>query len=259
MSLGTALKRSWQVVLACVLLCVGVAAAVGLVRAPNYKAQSQLFVGSFDVRSVAIPGFVTASVQLADAYSRLATSDAIAVPVAHQTGLTLSQVRERLTASNVPGSPVVRITTEGPNRSAAIKLAKAAANETDAQVRALTSGKGAADQLLARYRTDSITAAAAASQVGRLQSQHASSQTVIAAQAQADIARVRANTSASLYGQARANAGGAAQVHILTTAVSATSDRGSVIEQLILVGALAGLVAGGALATIRERRLLAAR
>ena len=44
MSLGTALKRSWQVVLACVLVCVGVAVAVGFVRAPNYKAQSQLFV-----------------------------------------------------------------------------------------------------------------------------------------------------------------------------------------------------------------------
>ncbi|MDX6675001.1 MAG: hypothetical protein QOH11_2419, partial [Solirubrobacteraceae bacterium] len=69
MSLGTALKRSWQVVLAGVLVCVGVAVAVGLLRAPNYKAESQLFVGSYDVRSVAIPGFVTASAQLADAYS----------------------------------------------------------------------------------------------------------------------------------------------------------------------------------------------
>src|SRR3989440_8504935 len=165
MSLGTALKRSWQVVLACLLVCVGVAVGVGLLRGPDYKAQSQLFVGSFDVRSVAIPGFVTASVQLADAYSRLATSDAIAVPVAHQTGLTLGQVRERLTASNVPGRPVVRITAEGPSRSAAIPLAQPGGNETAAQVRALTSGTGQANQLLARYQADSVSAARAASLV----------------------------------------------------------------------------------------------
>jgi capsular polysaccharide biosynthesis protein len=259
MSLGTALKRSWQVVLACVLICAGVALAVGLVRAPNYKAQSQLFVGSFDVRSVAIPGFVTASTQLADAYSRLATSDAVTVPVARRTGLTLSQVRERLTSSNVPGAPVVRLTAEGPSRRAAINLAEAASNETATQIRALTSGKGEADRLLASYQADSANAARAASRVGQLRGQHASSDTLIAAQASADLARLQANTSGALYGQARANAGGAAQAHVLSSAVSATSDRGSVIEQLILVGVLAGLVAGGALATLRERRLLVTR
>jgi capsular polysaccharide biosynthesis protein len=256
MSLGTALKRSWQVVLAGVLVCVGVAVAVGLLRAPNYKAESQLFVGSYDVRSVAIPGFVTASAQLADAYSRLATSDAITVPVAHQTGLTLGQVRERLTASNVPGAPVVRVTAEGPSRRAAIELARAASSETTAQVRTLTSSKSEAGQLLAQYQADSASATRAASQVGQLRGQHVSSQVIVAAQTRADLARLRANTSAALYGQARANAGGAAQAHVLSSAVSATSDRGSVIEQLVLVGALAGLVAGGALATLRERRLL---
>ena len=120
MSLGTALKRSWQVVLACVVICVAIAIAVALVRGPDYKAQSQLFVGSFDVRSVAIPGFVTASVQLADAYSRLANSDAVVIPAARQTGLTRAQARARLSASNVPGSPVVRITAEGSSSRAAI-------------------------------------------------------------------------------------------------------------------------------------------
>jgi capsular polysaccharide biosynthesis protein len=259
MSLGTALKRSWLVVLACVLACCGVAVAVGLVRSPDYKAQSQLFVGSFDVRSVAIPGFVTASVQLADAYSRLATSDAVVVPVARQLGLTRGAVRERLTASNVPGSPVVRITAEGLSRRAAIALARAASEETAAQVRGLTNRNGEADQLLRRFQAASAQAARTASRAGQLRGQHASAQTILAAEAQSETARLRANTIGSLYGQARANSGGAAQVHVINAAQSATNDRGQVLQQLILVGALAGLVAGAALAALREHRLLQSR
>jgi len=254
MSLGTALKRSWQVVLPCVVVCVAIAVGVAVLRGPDYKAQSQLFVGSFDVRSAAIPGFVTASVQLADAYSRLATSDAVEAPVARQTGLTSAEVRDRLTASNVPGSPVVRITAEGPSGTAAIDLARAASNETAAQVRALTSRSTEASQLLARYHAVTAEANQAAQRVSRLRSQNASSQRILAAQSTADTTKLRANTEAGLYGAAVANSGGAAQVHVISSAVSATSDRGSVLQQIILVGALAGLVAGGALATLRERR-----
>jgi uncharacterized protein involved in exopolysaccharide biosynthesis len=93
MSLGSALKRSWLLILVCVLVCAGAGIAIGLLRSPVYKSQSQLFVGSFDVRSVAIPGFVTASQQLADAYSRLAASDAVVVPVARPRGRSPAPLR----------------------------------------------------------------------------------------------------------------------------------------------------------------------
>jgi capsular polysaccharide biosynthesis protein len=259
MSLGSALKRSWQVILACVLVCVGAAVAVSLLRGPDYKAQSQLFVGSFDVRSVAIPGFVTASTQLADAYSRLANSDAVVIPAARQTGLTRAQARERLSASNVPGSPVVRITAEGSSSRAAIALARAASDETATQVRALTTSNVEAGQLLTRFRAATTQAAITASRAGQLRSAHASPQTIIAAQTQADTARLRANTVANLYNAALANSGAAAQVHVISAAVSATSDRGDVLQQLILVGGLAGLVAGAGVAALRERRRLPRR
>jgi capsular polysaccharide biosynthesis protein len=259
MSLASALKRSWPVVLACVLVCTGASVAIGLLRSPNYKAESQLFVGSYDVRSVAIPGFVTASNQLADAYSRLAVSDAVVVPVARRLGLTPAVVRERLTSSNIPQSPVVRVTAEGPSRRAAVNLTRAASEETATQVRGLVNRNSQAEQLIPSFEAASAEAARTAARVEQLRGQRASAQAVVAAQTQADTAKLRATVLANLYSEARANSGGAAQVHVVRAAQSATSDRAQVLEQLVLLGVLAGLVAGAGLAALRERRLLLSR
>jgi capsular polysaccharide biosynthesis protein len=256
MLLASALKRSWLLVLVCVLACAGAGIAIGLLRSPVYKAESQLFVGSFDVRSVAIPGFVTASQQLADAYSRLGASDAVVVPVARQLGLTPAQVRERLSSSNVPGSPVVRLTAEGPSRGAAVDLARAATNETVNQVRVLTTRTDEGSQLFARFKTAAAKSQRADARVSRLQSRGASQQAILAAQTDAQTAKLEVQTLANLYGEARANSGGAAQAHVVNSAVTATSDRGQVLQQLVLLGAVAGLVAGAGLAVLRERRRL---
>jgi capsular polysaccharide biosynthesis protein len=256
MSLGSALKRSWSLILVCVLVCAGAGVAIGLLRSPVYKAQSQLFVGSFDVRSVAIPGFVTASQQLADAYSRLAASDAVVVPVARQVGLTPAQVRERLSSSNVPAAPVVRLTAEGPSQRAAVDLGRAASNETVAQVTSLTSRTNEAAQLLTRFKAAAAQSQRADARVARLRARGASQNTILAAQTAAETSKLGVQTLANLYGQARANSGGAAQAHVVNAAVTATSDRGDVLQQLVLLGFVAGLVAGTGLAVLRQRRLL---
>jgi hypothetical protein len=229
---------------------------MGLLRDPVYKAEAQLFVGSFDVRSVAIPGFVTASNQLADAYSRLAASDAVVVPVARQLGLTRAQTRERLSSSNVPQSPVVRITAEGPSRRAAVELARAASNQTVTVVRGLTTRADDAAQLLTRF-----TAAAAKSQVAdaraaRLRDQRAPQKAILAAQTASETAKLDVQTLGALYGQARGSSGGAAQAHVVNAAATATNDRDDVLQQLVLLAVVAGLVAGAGLATLRQRRLL---
>jgi capsular polysaccharide biosynthesis protein len=258
MSLASVLKRSWLLILACVLLCAGASVAIGLLRSPVYKAESQLFVGSFDVRSVAIPGFVTASQQLADAYSRLAASDAVVVPVARQLGLSRAQVRERLSASNVPGAPVVRLTAEGPGRQSAVALARAASDETVSQVSKATSRANEANQLLTRFKAASAKSQLADARAAQLRAQHASQTSILAAQTASETAKLNVQTLASLYGEAQASTGGAAQAHVVNAAVAATSDRGQVLQQLLLLGIVAGLVAGAGLAALRQRRLLPA-
>jgi hypothetical protein len=179
--------------------------------------------------------------------------------VARQLGLSPAVVRERLTSSNIPQSPVVRVTAEGPSRRAAVTLTRAASEETAKQVRGLVNRNSQAEQVIPRYEAASAEATRTASRVQQLRGQRASTQAVVAAQTRADTARLRATVLATLYGQAVANSGGAAQVHIIKAAQSATSDRAQVLEQLVLLGVLAGFVAGAALAALRERRLLLSR
>jgi hypothetical protein len=165
-------------------------------------------------------------------------------------------VRERLTSSNGPGAPVVRLTAEGPSRRAAIDLARAASNETVAQVSTLTNRTNEANQLLTSFKAAAAKAQAADARLARLRARGASQKTILDAQTASETAKLGVQTLASLYGQARANSGGAAQAHVVNAAVTATSDRGQVLQQLILLGVVAGLVAGAGLAVLRERRLL---
>jgi uncharacterized protein involved in exopolysaccharide biosynthesis len=261
MSLASALKRSWLLVAGCVLVFAGVGLIAGLVRDPEYKAESQMYVGSFDVRSLAVPGFVTASLQIADAYSRLANSDAIVVPVAKRLHLTRGEVERRLTASNIPGSPVIRLEGVGPSRRAAVDLVRTATAVTASRVTRLTSRNAEADRYFREFQAAAARAQVAAARAARLRSrvaqgQNVSTRTITDAQAKAETARLRATAFANLYGEARANARGATNVHVIDAGRAATNDRGDVLQRLIVLGVIAGLVIGGALATLRWRRLL---
>jgi uncharacterized protein involved in exopolysaccharide biosynthesis len=151
---------------------------------------------------------------------------------------------------------VVRITAEGASRRTAVELARAASNETVNQVRVLTARTNEADQLLARFKVAAAKSQQADARAARLRAQGASQTTILAAQTDAETAKLGVQTLANLYGEARANSGGVAQAHVVNAAVTATSDRGAVLQQLALLGAVAGLVAGAALAVLRERRRL---
>jgi hypothetical protein len=264
MSLATALKRSWSLVLACVLVAAGIGLIAGLLRDPEYKAESEMYVGSFDVRSLAVPGFVTASLQIADAYSRLANSDAVVVPVAKRLRMTRSEVERRLTATNIPGSPVIRLEGVGPSREAAVDLVRAATAVTASRVRSLTSRNLEADRYFKDFQTAAARAQVASARAARLRSRAAqgqgvSTRAVTEAQAKAETARLRATAFANLYGEARANSRGAANVHVIDAGRAATNDRGDVLQRLVVLGVLAGLVVGTALATLRWRRMLSAQ
>jgi hypothetical protein len=261
MSLASALKRYWLLVLACALLFAGVGLVAGLVRDPEYKAESEMYVGSFDVRSLAVPGFVTASLQIADAYSRLANSDAVVVPVAQRLRVTRGDVARRLTASNIPGSPVIRLEGVGTSRQAAVELVRAATAVTASRVRGLTSRNAEADRYFKEFQAAAARAQVASARAARLRTRVAkgesvSTRTITDAQAKAETARLRATAFANLYGEARANSRGAANVHVIDAGRSATDDRGDVLQRLVVLGALAGLVVGAAVATLRWRRLL---
>jgi hypothetical protein len=151
---------------------------------------------------------------------------------------------------------VVRITAEGPSRRAAVDLARAASDATVSQVRGLTRSADEANKILQQFKVAAAKSQSADARAASLRSQRAPQQAILAAQTEADTARLGVQTLGNLYGEARASSGGAAQAHLVKAAVTATSDRGDVIQQLVLLGVVAGLVAGAGLATLRQRRLL---
>jgi capsular polysaccharide biosynthesis protein len=259
MSLGHALKRSWLVVVACVLLCAGAATAVGLLRQPQYTTDAQLYVGTFDVRTLSRSGIVTASQQLAVAYSRLALTEPVVGPVARQLGLTSQEILRRVSAAHIPGSPVVRIEARGPTRADTVALARAMSAQLAAYVTRFTSREGEASSLLQRFKAETRRASVLEARAAGLREAGADGRTVRDAQAEAETARLRATALAGLYGDARASTAGAVDAHVIQAGYEVTDDRLSVLQLLVFGGVLSGLVLGTALAALRQRRLVLQR
>jgi capsular polysaccharide biosynthesis protein len=262
MSFGSALKRSWPLVAICLLLCTGAGVAVGLSRHPVYRADAQVFVGQLDVRSLAVPGFVTASQQLAEAYARIIESDEIVRPVARALHRSPSYVRSHVTATNIPETSFVQVRTTASGGFEAVKLAKVTVIETTRYSDRLTGGGGVTDRLLARYGAAAAAARERERTYGQLHQQDLANPgsvkraDLIKAGVDADTARLRANAMAQAYTEARANATGAVDIRVIQTAGRAGDDRSSVLQQLVFFGFVAGLALGCALALLRRRRLL---
>lgn len=264
MSFGSAFRRSWLIVLVCVLVCTGAGVAVGLERTPEYHADSQLLVGTFDVRTLAIPGFVTAATQLADAYSRLVVSDQIVLPVARRTRLSPSEVRERLSATAIPETVFLRIRATGSSRDDALRLVRAATAVTSTFVNKITRADTQAGALLRRFQAAVAHAQSLEAENGRLKGlarsggQTISKRRLRRAAAEAETARLLVTTLAQLYSETRAGGTGGAQVNVLTAEPRAGNDRNSVLQRLIFLGLVAGLVLGAGLGALRQARLMRA-
>ena len=155
----------------------------------------------------------------------------------------------------------MRIEGVGSSRRAAVDLVHAASATTASRVSRFTSRNADADRNFKRFqaasaRAQQAEARALALRTRRANGENVPTRTITAAQSRAESARLRATTFANLYGEARANTSGAANVHVIDAGSTATNDRNEVLERLVLLGGLAGLVIGTALATLRWRRLL---
>jgi hypothetical protein len=250
---------------AVILLAVGV--VLGSKKAPTYSATATINVGKADIATQATPGYVQASEALAASYSRLVTSQHVAVPAARAVGESPSSVASRISAVPIPNEPTFTITTTDSTPQSAVRLARATVSSIVNYAQQSQTNQGGPTQLLNRYhrlqtRADALQATADRLQ-GRLQVN-----TLGVTQAQVTKAKVAAQTI-SLQAQALSNQylnlaqnGAAPSLDVLIDPTSpTTSDRTSNREKYGVVGAVAGLVIGVALAglvasigTFRMRR-----
>jgi hypothetical protein len=253
--LGSAL-RYWYLVLLPMLALAGAAVAIGLQRSPTYKAETRLNVGGFNISAQSLPGFAGGAYLLSNAYSRAAYADSVLDPVAKKSGRTKAQIASAITASPVKDSPIIRVEAEANSAGLAVLIANLTAKNLQRHAVELARSNPDSRRLFKDFKRASHGYREA---VLRWQRAHRRHRGEDSADTNLELARLRKNSTASLYqtslgGQATTNA-----VQILSPARGATSDRRAVLERLLAAGLLGGFAIGVGLAYLFGRNRIPGR
>jgi len=252
----------WPLVVVCVVLFSGAGYYTATQRSPEFTSTATVNVGRTDVRVQALPGYVQGAQALAASYSRVVTSDRIVDPVASRLGLSSSDVKSRLTASPIPSAPIFEISARGSDEKSAIALAEAATRETQTFVSRTDRGDTSTSSLLKEYRQQARLSSSLQSQMDRLRADITNGdgnarvlrERLIKAQTDQQTAELRKQSLQSMYVDRASTDTSTAGIQVLSPATSAASDRDSMKQKLVAVGAIAGLLVGLALSALVARR-----
>jgi capsular polysaccharide biosynthesis protein len=251
-----AIKRQWPIVLLPTLLLLGLGIYLGLSRAPQYTAEARLTVGRLDVDPASLANFANATQALAGAYSRAVDAGPVVDPVARQLKLTPNQIRAKVSASPIPESPVIRVVATDTSAGRAVTLANSTSTTLVQYTSTLNRTDTSSARLLAQYRAASLEVNTLQDRHDQLQRVHASKSSISALDADLSAARLRAQAVSTEYQATEQQRGTSKIVGVLTQATGASNDRTSKLELLALAGALAGLLLGAAIATLRVNRMV---
>lgn len=232
------------------VLLLGGAAALAVQRDPEYTANSRISVGTTDVNPFLLQEVVAGNQALAATYARAIDTAPVITAASRATGIPPGTAADRLSATPVPGSTLIQVEATGPSEPASVRLANAGAQALIAYVRRINRSTEA-DELFKRYKQAQEDARLAERRTQRiLQSSRRRSRAATEARIAQDVAVLRATDFAERYRAASASAANASRLTLIAPAADADSDRRDTIEQLLLVGAVGGLVLGLALALL---------
>jgi capsular polysaccharide biosynthesis protein len=243
------LRRFWWVICLTALIGTGVGLAYGLQRNSVYTAEAELSVGRVDVATQAIPGFVAASRTLADTYSRAITARQVVGRVSRKTGLSPSEVIDRVTASPIPETATMHVLADEESGRAAIALANVASRTLVNYVQDTNRFNPQTKDLLDRYRRAAAEFSSAkiardtARRTGTVDEQ-------TTAQASLLEAKLRMKAAASLYGSSQAGQASPNTLILLAPAALAESDQDSTTQRAGFAGAVGGALLGVLLALV---------
>lgn len=252
----------WPIVVLFVLLFAAGGYYASTQRSPEYTSTATINVGRTDVRVQALPGYVQGAQSLASAYSRIVTSGEIVDPVAKQLRHPPQDVRSRLSSTPISGSPIFTISATGDDEGSAVRLAEAATKQIESYVTKTDKGDNSTDALMREYREQVRRSAAAERQIDRYRANirngvgdaDTQRERLVDAQTDQQTAELRKQSLQSLYVNQVATDTSTAGIQVLSPAATATSDKDSMQQKLIAIGALAGLVVGLAVASLFGRR-----
>jgi len=263
-TLTRAMLWHWWIVLASVVVCVAVAVGAALLRNPEYTATTKLAIAGIDISAPgALSGYATATESLAAGYSRTVTALAVAKPVSEETGITVKGVQEHVTATPIKESPVFRIEATSPDSDQAIALANLSARSLMRYAAKLNETRPDTDRLYDRYREALIDRKQAKQQLNAAREDAAERETPAAeeevnvARAEVEAASLRADAIGQAYTLSVQGETSTRLIQVISPATSAVSDRRSTFIVYVVIGFVAGLLVGAALAFVRESRLSA--
>ena len=250
-SVGEAIRWHWLIFTIPILLLAGAGAAIGLVRTPDYQAQTKLAI-SPSAGGASGSNFALNSEALAAGYSEAIDAPPVVQSVSGTSRLSPSEVRSQLSASSTADSPVLLIQATDQSASGAVTLANQAGNAMVGYLNQVGKGGTGDQQLLTAYRQAEQNVNLTAARVRALES-GGSPQALQKAKIDLSAAQLAANGAGDAYRSSQ-SAAAASQLQFLSPAGHATSDRISKLELLILAGLFAGAGVGAVLANFRAKR-----
>ena len=239
--------------LAPVVLFIALALFVTAERAPVYTAETRLSVGSIDVATQAIPGVVAGTQALASSYSRLVDAEEVLTPVSETVEIPAADLRDRVSGSPIPESPLFLIEATGDTEESAVELANLTSESLGAYVSGVNRVNDDTPRLLSEYRGAVAQAEKAQAALNRANDRGTPAE-VQAATTNVRTFELRIEVLGDLYRQSLQGEASANQVQIINRAVTAESDAASYRQRLIFLAGLAGLVVGLILAGFAARR-----
>lgn len=259
-SLWAKYRRHWRLIVVVSGAVLALALLAALIRPPIYTAEARLAVGSGQMTALNIPGYPTASQEMASNYARWITSEGVAGGWAPEGTLDLS-------ASPIVDSNVLRIEATSTDPDTALTAASTATNQLKEAVNEVAEVNDP-DALMQEIQDNIGPLTQAERQVSTARTRYnealdeGASQSAIEEAFDAYVAAEQAYTALNLQQNGREDryrglvSSRSTEADLVDVAPASVvgSDRGAVVQRNGLLGLLLGLGLAALLVSMKERR-----
>jgi uncharacterized protein involved in exopolysaccharide biosynthesis len=255
----TAARRHWFVALVPLVLFVGAAVLLGVKRTPQYTATASVSVGPVFLSNPAgISSVIQGTESLATVYSRLIDANAVRDDTARRLSIASTVGAGSVSATPLPDSPLIRVRAVAGSERAAVALVNAISDSLAAYVNRNARSDKSAASIAGEYRRAALAyrrRVALSRRLDRRYDEDPSAANRLArdrAAAEADTALLRRDALSPAYENSVQVLGSTPALKVFARATSASSDRYQVLQMLVFTGLVGGLLAGLALALLRD-------
>jgi capsular polysaccharide biosynthesis protein len=224
--------------------------AIGLLRTPVYDAEARINVGRVDVPAYTLQGVTIGNATLASSYSRALAAPEVITDAAKAAQIPVAEARDNLSSSQIPGSTLIRVEAEGDSSGEARQLANAASLALIDYVTKLNV-RQQQSRSLRLYRRAQRETEEARTRLLRISQTRPNSRAAERARVDLRTAELNARTVGARVLGATVAPSPENLLQLVVPAATADSDKSSVLQQSLLIGLVAGLLLGFALALLR--------